>query len=197
MEVKNDIFTVRHNSAPLAKGCALIAEPFMKGFCFRRAVVLLAEHSSVSTLGLVLNKPLHIMLNEIYPSMNFAYPLPLFIGGPVQPKRLFFVHTLGDIIPGAKKISDSLYIGGNMHYVFTHLRKREDAIPSVKFFAGYSGWIPNQLKAEVDEDSWLVSRLSVDNIMTANDENFWQSSLAAMGRKYQIWSHYPTTPRLN
>ena len=197
MEVTKNIFTVRHNETPPEAGCVLIAEPFMKGFYFQRAVVLLTEHSASSSMGLVLNKPLNIMLNEFDPKMKFPYPMPLFIGGPIQPKRLFFVHTLGSFVPGSIQIADGLYIDGDMRVILDYLMYRVEDIPSVRFFAGYSGWRRTQLQDEIEDDSWLVSHISAQKVMMAQDKSAWKESLSAMGRMYQIWAHYPIEPRLN
>ena len=100
----------------LIPGCGklLISEPALRDFYFNRSVVLLTEHNETEgTIGLILNKPIHLNLNEVvkeFPKNNF----PLFLGGPVHPERLFYLHTLGDKVPGSIEVIKGLYWGGEI-----------------------------------------------------------------------------------
>ena len=48
----------------LKKGTFLVASPDIEGGIFYRSVVLLCDHSPVGSFGLIVNKPLHIQLEE-------------------------------------------------------------------------------------------------------------------------------------
>ncbi len=71
-----------------SRGKLLISEPALRDFYFGRSVVLLVEHTDgEGTIGLILNKPIHLKLNQVvkeFPDNEF----PLFLGGPVHPERL-------------------------------------------------------------------------------------------------------------
>ena len=65
-----------------------------------------------------------------------------------------------------------------------------------RVFAGYSGWSPGQLEAELEEDSWLVE--PVDDIdLLAEDEDLFGSALRTKGGTYRILALMPDDPRQN
>lgn len=77
----------------LASGCLLIAEPFMGDTNFERSVVLVCEHNTQGTFGLVLNQPTDLTLSDVVE--DITPDLPLFVGGPVQQNTLHFIHQIG------------------------------------------------------------------------------------------------------
>ena len=58
-----------------SSGKLLISEPALRDFYFGRSVVLLVEHdTSEGSIGLILNKPIHLKLNEVvkdFPQVDF------------------------------------------------------------------------------------------------------------------------------
>ncbi|MFO8066025.1 MAG: YqgE/AlgH family protein, partial [Bacteroidales bacterium] len=72
-------------------GRMLLSEPALQDYYFARSVVLLVEHSEADgTIGLILNKPINLKLNEVikdFPDITY----PLYLGGPVHPDRLFYI----------------------------------------------------------------------------------------------------------
>ncbi len=74
-------------STPLGKGVLLVASPSLLDPNFRQTVILICDHGSAGTLGLVLNRPTNLLLSEALsdvPSLQGTAHL-LFAGGPVQP----------------------------------------------------------------------------------------------------------------
>ena len=70
------------------KGALLVASPTLADPNFFRSVIfLLAHDDDDGTLGVVLNRPSPIPVDEIVPEWGAlaAAPSVLFIGGPVQP----------------------------------------------------------------------------------------------------------------
>lgn len=194
---ENDIFRIRHNKSAPAKGRILIAEPFLRGVHFERSVVLLVEHDKVSTFGLTVNKPTRLVLNDYFPAIKEVQKIPIYLGGPVNHTRVFFIHTLGDLIPGSQLITDSLYFDGDLNTLLSYIVQNENLIDETKFFLGYSGWTKGQLAREIERDSWFVSGAHHNHILQAKDESFWRDSLSILGKKYRIWVNFPKNPMLN
>ena len=72
----------------LSKGSLLVASPTLADPNFFRSVVfILAHDDDEGTLGVVLNRPSPIPVDEIVPGWGglAVSPSVLFIGGPVQP----------------------------------------------------------------------------------------------------------------
>jgi len=66
----------------------------------------------------------------------------------------------------------------------------------VKFFFGYSGWAPEQLKTEMKLDAWVVSILETD-IMMEPSRDMWKLAVANLGDDFRVWLNYPENPNMN
>ncbi|MFW5792648.1 MAG: YqgE/AlgH family protein [Bacteroidota bacterium] len=178
-------------------GRMLLSEPALQDYYFARSVVLLVEHSEVDgTVGLILNKPVNLKLNEVvkdFPKVDF----PLYLGGPVHPDRLFYIHTLGDAIPGSSEVFKGVYWGGDINALMKLIETKSISNSEVRFFIGYSGWNPGQLDSELSEKSWIVSQINKSSVMGLKPERLWGNLLKKMGNEYAIWSNYPLDPILN
>jgi putative transcriptional regulator len=101
------------NKKKPTEGSILISDPFLDEDFFRRSIVLLCSHSDEEgSIGLVLNNYLEIDLHEVehtFPDIQAR----ISIGGPVDTEHLFFIHSFGDAVNGATKISGNLFFGGD------------------------------------------------------------------------------------
>lgn len=179
------------------KGKILISEPFLQDVFFQRSVVLLVEHNTHGSMGFVLNKRTDLLLNDFFEGFDDALHLPVYLGGPVLGDRLFFIHSLGNVIPDSVLISDNLYFDGDFNALKQYMLGGHPVGGKIKFFLGYSGWTENQLYGEIKQDAWLVSRSSNRNIMLAEGESFWKHSVESVGGSYLTWINYPKDPLLN
>ena len=130
------------------KGRLLISEPSLSDNEFFKSVILLTHHDQNESIGLILNQPTNININEILqdiPLSNF----PVYIGGPVARNSIQFIHTLGEYIPESKRIIKNIYWGGNFESVIKLMQKNKISKEHIRFFAGYSGWETNQLNDEI------------------------------------------------
>lgn len=196
MDGTSDLFRIENNNINPGKGKVLIAEPFLEGRYFKRSIVLLAECNEDGAVGFVLNKPINLSVDEVL--INIAYfKGEVFIGGPVDTNRIYYIHTIPDLIPQSLPIFNNLYWGGDFS-VLKDLIEQKLVLPNqVRFFAGYSGWSAGQLEEEIKEHSWLVSELEVEEIMDAENSNLWEQSLRKLGGRFRMWSNFPENPSLN
>ena len=193
-----NIFEIKHNDILPTQGSVLIAEPFLQDAYFQRSVVLLVEHTEQGSMGFVLNKKTDLTVNSFFKDLEGVPEIPIYIGGPVSANRLFFLHTLGDIlIPDAVKVSDTVYFDGDFEALKRYILRGYPIEGKVKFLLGYSGWTAGQLGHEIERDSWAVSREAVDNILSASGESYWRASVSLLGDDYKTWMIYPKDPFLN
>ena len=180
-----------------SQGKLLISEPSLRDFYFGRSVVLLIEHNpDEGTIGLILNKPINLKLNEVvkdFPQVDF----PLYLGGPVHPERLYYLHTLGNQIPGSIEIIDGLFWGGQIERLIALINAGEVAPDQVRFFIGYAGWESGQLNRELGEKSWIVTQSNIQIAMHTSTDKMWSGMLRELGNDYAIWANYPSDPILN
>jgi putative transcriptional regulator len=183
-----------HQFVSPVRGRLLIAEPFAQDIYFSRSIVLLVDFNHEGYMGLVLNKPLDKSLNHLF--AQYGLPdFPIYRGGPVDEDRLFYLHNISKV-DGAVKISDQLYVGGDIQQISECLKKDEEKY-SLKFFMGYSGWSLGQLKSEIKEESWVVSHVNID-IFEAVKERAWRESLLALNDQYfSMWLNFPYDPMSN
>jgi putative transcriptional regulator len=193
-----NFFKIEHNRLTPEQGKILIAEPFADDFYFKRSVVLLTEHNDHGSMGFILNNfslklPIASILNDLS-----HFKGQLSIGGPVNTDSLFYMHTFGKEIEGSIPIMDNLFWGGDFEEIKNKIELGLANNTNLRFFLGYSGWSEGQLENELNSDYWLVSDISVNEVMNVKGNNeLWQSVLQRMGKKYELWSKFPENPQLN
>ena len=187
---------MENNNISPGKGKVLIAEPFLEGRYFKRSIVLLAEYNDDGAVGFVLNKPINLSVDEVLINITH-FDGDVFVGGPVDTNRIYYIHTLPELIPQSIHIVDNLYWGGDFGVLKDLIEKKLVLPHQVRFFAGYSGWSAGQLDEEINERSWLVSQLDVKEIMNLDNENLWGQALRQLGGKYRMWSNFPENPSMN
>jgi putative transcriptional regulator len=177
-------------------GQMLLAEPFMLDDNFRRAVVLLCDHSVENgTVGIILNKPINLRMNDVMEGFP-DYTGRIFLGGPVSTDSLMFLHTNGDI-EGCNKLNEGLYWGGNFEQVKAMLQSGALNEKNIRFYLGYAGWSSDQLTEELKDNSWIIAKAEAAHIFKANEENLWHDILHSLGGVYTIMAGYPENPLLN
>lgn len=178
-------------------GSLLVSEPFMLDPNFRRSVVLLAEHNGDANIGFVLNQRSELLLSDIMPDCWNAY-FPIFIGGPVAKDTLHFIHRCYDRLNSGAEIMKDVYWGGDFEYLKELIMKNEVRPHEVRFFVGYSGWGEEQLVAELEQNSWLVSnQYSPDILFGEDEENLWREAVINLGPKYAHIANFPENPMWN
>lgn len=197
MATYTDIFKIKHNNIAPEKGKILISEPFLQDSCFQRSVVLLIEHDKNGSMGLVLNKKTDFIVNSFFPELRHFPEMPIYLGGPVSSNRLYFLHSLGKLIPDTVQINDHLYFDGDFNAIKSYILRGNSVEGKIKFFIGYSGWTEGQLLTEIRHDSWLVSNTASKEMFEAEDEKFWKNSLIVLGSPYETWQNYPKDPEMN
>ena len=178
------------------KGRILISEPSFNDSIFFKSVVLLTHHNDDESIGLILNQPTKINLNEILNNIPLS-DFPIYIGGPVAKQSLQFIHTLGSLIPESKQITENIYFGGNFNTILKLMQDKKITKNEIRFFVGYSGWGEDQLNTEIREDSWLVDRSKDDFCMQYSTPQLWNKIIKNQKSDYAIWVNMPKDPNLN
>lgn len=196
MTGEQDIFNINYRNTKPEKGKVLIAEPFLHGRYFGRSVILLTEKDDNGTVGFILNKPLTYGLKDFFPEFKDV-DYNVFLGGPMQTGTLYYVHTLGELIPNSEKINDELYWGGDFEALSEMIMHNKLPKDRIRFFLGYSGWSKGQLEDELKEKSWVVSSVDNAHIMNEDNSSMWEDFLQDMGGKFRLWANFPENPNMN
>jgi putative transcriptional regulator len=139
----------------LKAGIQIKSTASLIGSFFELTTILIVEHDEAGTIGFVTNKPLEKSLHELT-EFNHAKPFPLMDGGPVDRAHLFVLHKRPDLIEGGKKLTNGLYLGGNMEQVIQAINNGDANPQEIELFIGYCGWDIGELEAELEEGSWII-----------------------------------------
>ncbi len=179
------------------KGSLLISEPFMMDPNFKRSVVLLTEHAAEGTVGYILNHKSEFILKDLIPDCWDA-DFQVYLGGPVAPDTLHFIHQSPDKIPGGQELGNGLFWGGDFESLKIQINNYNIKEDEIRFFIGYSGWSEDQLDDELSTNSWIVSnKYHIEMVFEENENYLWKEAIVNMGVKYAHISNFPEDPSLN
>lgn len=197
MDTHTDIFKIETNHVIPSRGKVLISEPFLYDEMFGRSVILLVDHTPDGTMGLVLNKPLPLLLNEVLKEFKYTEDIPIYKGGPLSTDTLFYLHTLPDV-EDSLQLGKGFYLNGDFNAIRRYILQGNEIDGKIRFFLGYSGWEHDQLSREIDENTWLVGSASIASLMNEKGSSgLWKDALGGLGGKYETWSRFPQIPALN
>jgi putative transcriptional regulator len=164
----------------LLQGQLLLDSGQLEGSFFQRTVVLICKHDAEGAFGLVLNRPLGKPIGEfiIADLPNTLKTSPLYVGGPVQPSALSYLHT-DTFVPEAD-VMPNLAIGHSLDDLL-EIGEHVSATKKVRLFAGYAGWSPGQLESEMKRKSWLTYPASLELVFETPPDELWPKILKSKG----------------
>jgi putative transcriptional regulator len=174
-------------------GKLLISSPSLVDPNFRRTVVLMTHHDDEGAVGLVLSRPSELRIDDAVPDLG---DLPyadqvVYIGGPVQPEAVVVLVELEE------PPEDAQPIVGNVVYMPPGADAAELGASRARVFAGYSGWGPGQLEAELEEPAWIVARALPSDVFAADPDELWRTVVHRKGGKFAVIATMPFDPGLN
>ncbi len=161
---------------------------------FRRTIVLVGHHDEDGAVGVVLNRPLGVTVDEAVPPLaELVTPGDqLFEGGPVQPQAAVVVAEFEDP-------SDAGVVAfGAVGFLPENADPAEmSGLRRARVFAGYSGWGPGQLESELEEDAWVVAQATAGDVFHEEPEKLWDDVLSRLGPKFTLMRTMPFDPSAN
>jgi putative transcriptional regulator len=176
------------------QGQLLIAGPGLFDPNFRRTVVLIAEHNEEGAIGIVLNRPSEVTVEEAAPALSplVGADTRVFVGGPVQPQAAVVLADFED--PGHA----GLLAFGSIGFLIGHVElESATGIRRARAFAGYAGWGEGQLEQELEEDSWILEPARPEDVFSEDPDRLWSGILRRKGPKYRLLSTMPFDPAMN
>jgi putative transcriptional regulator len=180
----------------IEQGKVIVAEPFLHDPYFKRAVVLFVEHSKQGTMGFVINSPSNIKVSDAikdFPKVD----LQVFSGGPVDNDIIFYVHTLEKEIPNSTKIRSGIFWGGDFSSVQQLAKDNKLNNNNIRFFMGYAGWGPSQIREEMKKNSWFCFPCKKEYVFFNSPRQLWGKILKDNDSPFSVLSNFSDTPSLN
>ena len=159
----------------------LIAMPSLTDALFAHSITYLCEHSEHGAMGIVINHPLDLCLEEVLEHLELSasgrlLEIPVMAGGPVHMDRGFVLHRpTEESWESTLDVTDEVALTTSRDILAAIARGRG---PRDSLFAlGYAGWSAGQLEAEISENSWLT--LPADSTIIFDTPYHLRASAAA------------------
>lgn len=182
-----------------APGLLLVAAPTLLDPNFVDTVVLLLEADAEGAVGVVLNRPTPVPVEEVLPAWGevVAEPEVLFQGGPVSTDGALAVALLDDaaVVPG----TGFRRVAGRFGLVDldTPMDAVAGRLAGLRIFAGYSGWGAGQLEDEIAEGSWYVVPSEGGDLCREDATDLWRDVLRRQPGELAWHATRPADPELN
>ena len=155
----------------------LVAHPGFRDVEYRQTVLLAAPAPNGGHVGVILNRPTRRSLGSLFPEHEPSKKVvdPVFYGGPFSRGALVAL-VRADHTPG----SGSVLLMRNLYLAFranTIDHVIETTPNEARYFVGYVGWRPGELKSEIDRGLWSVMNAEVDTVFRKDTEGLWEELL--------------------
>lgn len=167
----------------------------MKDFYFSQSLILLTELNDEGAIGFVINHPVRLKMQDLFPDFP-VFKARISLGGPVSTNSIQYIYRNMEPLPGSMPILDDLHWGGDFDLLQENISLGLLNQKDILFFLGYSGWAPDQLEKEIEENNWLVAELNSSEILSASRKS-WSEILKKQGNKYKAWANFPILPEMN
>ena len=155
----------------------LVANPAFRDLDYRQTVLIAAPAPNGGHVGVILNRPTRRSLQSLFPEHEPSKKVidPVYYGGPFARGALVAL-VKGDSNPGA----GSLPLMKNLFIAFraNTIDQVIEATPNdARYFVGYVGWRPGELKAELDRGLWSAIDADLDTVFRKDTEGMWEELL--------------------
>jgi putative transcriptional regulator len=155
----------------------LIAHPQFRDLEYRQTVLVAAPAPSGGHVGVILNRPTRRSLGSLFPEHEPSKRVadPVYYGGPFSRGALVAL-VRSDNAPG----TGSVLLMKNLYLAFranTIDHVIETTPNEARYFVGYVGWRPGELKGEIDRGLWSVTGADLDLVFRKDTDGLWEELL--------------------
>ncbi len=163
----------------------LIAMPHLLDPNFFHSVTLICEHNQNGSLGFLINRPLGIMLADVFAQMSITSNFtdinqqPVLAGGPLQIQQGFVIHRTPGVWQSSLNVGENINITTSRD-ILTAMASKQGPEQNIVLL-GYSCWGAGQLEKEITENTWLIAPADVKILFDLPIEERWQAAAASIG----------------
>lgn len=157
------------------KSILLVARRDLPDPFFRNSVVLIWQSAGRTPVGVIVNRPTDVPLSTLFPDVEGLRTRSerVFFGGPVMPKQLVVLFRAGAPREETVEVLDGVYMTTTRE-IYRELLARENPTEDLRVFAGYAGWAPGQLEAEVARGDWHLAPANAGTLFGTKPDRLWQ-----------------------
>ena len=165
-------------------GRVLVAARELTDENFGESVVFVIKHDAEGTQGLILNRTMGLPAGDVLPNLGdvLTGEHEMYFGGPVEPATVRVLAAVDSDLPGAEHITDDIALINDVGVLRMHIMRKRPG--RVRFFAGYVGWAPGQLAAEIGRGEWHVRRRYRDVVFDESPRRQWRLLIEEVTGRY-------------
>ena len=160
----------------------LIAHPAFRDLEYRQTVLIAAPAPNGGHVGVILNRPTRRSLGSLFPEHEPSKKVldPVFYGGPFSRGALVaLVHAHDSPGAGSVPLMKDLFLAFRANTI-DHVI--ETTPNEARYYVGYVGWRPGELRSEIDRGLWSVVDADVEMVFRKDTEGLWEELLQSTRR---------------
>ena len=156
----------------LAAGKFLVASRGLLDPNFAQTVVLLIQYDNDGAMGVIINRPTEVGLEELLPDLrdDRRAHVTVGVGGPVAHWQMILLYRRESGLDESNPVFEDVFFSASRGVLDLLLTEGDE----FRIYAGYAGWAPGQLEFEVDRGSWYVLPGDVASIFGSAPFELWR-----------------------
>ncbi len=155
----------------------LVAHPMFRDLDYRQTVLIAAPAPNGGHVGVIINRPTRRSLGSLFPEHEPSKKVldPVYYGGPFSRGALVAL-VKAEATPG----SGSVQLMKNLYMTFraNTIDQVIEAMPNeARYYVGYVGWRPGELRREIDRGLWSVLDADLEIVFRKDTGGMWEELL--------------------
>lgn len=167
----------------LDKPLLLVAAPELRGPYGHTALLVVPMQGQ--HVGFILNRATEVTLAKLFPDHAPSAKVadPVYLGGPVSPNAIFAMVRRDPGEP-SMRLFDDVHVTAHAPVVDSIIEQTPN---DARYFAGFVGWQPGELAAEIEAGWWLVAEPDAAVVFSkASGEELWGTLLKRFGKRPEL-----------
>ena len=162
----------------LSKPVLLVAQPALQGPYSHTA--LLVVPMGDKHIGFILNRSTGTRMGTAFPEHAPSKKVldPIYFGGPEASDALFALLPRDPGNPSVHLFGD-LYMTGNGKVIDSIIEQTPN---DARYFAGFVGWMPDELAKEIAAGYWIVGEPDSRQVFLKDTSHMWEDLLERLGK---------------
>lgn len=155
----------------------LVAHPQFRDIDYRQAVLLAAPAPNGGHVGVILNRPTKRSLSSLFPEHEPSKKVldPVYYGGPFSRGALVALVKAGSTPgEGTVQLMKNLYMAFRVNTIDQVIETHPN---DARYYVGYVGWRPGELKVEIERGIWSVLSADPEVVFRKDVEGLWEELL--------------------
>ncbi len=133
-------------------------------------------------VGVILNRPTRRALSTLFPDHEPSKKVidPVYYGGPFSRGALVaLVRTDASPGGGSVAVMKNLYLAFRANTIDQIIESKPN---EARYYVGYVGWRPGELKSEIERGIWSVLDADIEIVFRKDTEGLWEELLQSSKR---------------